>query len=62
MYGNIYINESTDDDVDYNIMMLQATGGGNAYRPVMVDDKQVSRCSYIDAVNTYLTGIITATT
>ena len=36
--GNIYINESADDDVDYNIMMLQETGGGNAYRPIMVDD------------------------
>ena len=36
--GDIYINESTDDDVDYNIMMLQETGGGNAYRPIMVDD------------------------
>ena len=36
--GDIYINESADDDVDYNIMMLQETGGGNAYRPIMVDD------------------------
>ena len=36
--GDIYINESVDDDVDYNIMMLQETGGGNTYRPIMVDD------------------------
>tara|TARA_Y100000994_G_scaffold249493_1_gene261511 strand:+ start:964 stop:3204 length:2241 start_codon:yes stop_codon:yes gene_type:complete len=36
--GNIYINESVDDDADYNIMMLQTTGGGNAYKPVMVDN------------------------
>ena len=36
--GNFYINESVDDDADYNIMMLQTTGGGNAYKPVMVDD------------------------
>ena len=36
--GNIYINESVDDDVNYNIMMLQTTGGGNAYKPVMVDN------------------------
>ena len=36
--GDIYINESADDDVDYNILMLQETGGGNAYRPIMVDD------------------------
>ena len=36
--GNFYINESTDDNVDYNIMMLQTTDSGNAYRPVMVDD------------------------
>ena len=80
--GNIYINESTDDDVDYNIMMLQTTGGGNAYRPVMVDDTAITFnpdenilklsgtpgiqihgvSGHIDAVNTYLTGIITATT
>ena len=36
--GNFYINESTDDDADYNITMLQTTGGGNAYKPVMVDN------------------------
>ena len=36
--GDIYINESVDDDVDYNVLLLQETGGGNAYRPIMVDD------------------------
>ena len=40
--GDIYINESTDDNVDYNIMMLQETGGGNAYRPIMVDDSGIT--------------------
>ena len=34
----IFTSMNLDDDADYNIMMLQTTGGGNAYKPVMVDD------------------------
>lgn len=35
--GNLYVNESADLDQNYNLMMLDTTAGGDAYRGTMVD-------------------------
>jgi len=35
--GDIWIEESIDDNAAYNVMLLGEGGGGNAYRPAMVD-------------------------
>ena len=36
--GDFYITESVDDNASYNVMMLGESGGGAAYRAVMVDN------------------------
>jgi hypothetical protein len=35
--GDFYITESIDDNTTYNVMMLGESGGGSAYRALMVD-------------------------
>jgi hypothetical protein len=35
--GDFYVTESVDDDQNYNLMMLDTTAGGDAYRGTMVD-------------------------
>ena len=36
--GELWVEESVDDNANYNILLLGEGGGGNAYRPAMVDD------------------------
>ena len=36
--GDLWVEESVDDNTTYNVMLLGESGGGNAYRPAMVDN------------------------
>lgn len=35
---NVYIDESEDDNVNYNVVFMDQSGGGNLYRGLQVDD------------------------
>ena len=36
--GGIRIDESIDDNVNYNVIMMEQSGGGNTYSRLMVDN------------------------
>jgi hypothetical protein len=68
--ADLYVYESDDDDVNYNIPFLYTSGGGDAYRPLQVDNGGLF---YNPATNTLtassyngsgenLTGIVTSIT